>query len=74
NTPVFIKGQHLPIIGRVSMDMIAIDLTKSPEASLGDKAELWGLNLPVETIAKAAGTIPYELICQISTRVPKTII
>lgn len=70
NTPVYVKGYTVPIVGRVSMDMITIDLTQCSEhVALGDVVELWGQHIPVETIAKKAGTIPYELICQVSRRV-----
>lgn len=57
------------IVGRVSMDMIAIDLTCAPTAIVGDEVTLWGDNLSVERIAACAGTIPYELVCGISQRV-----
>lgn len=68
-TPVWVHGAEAVIIGRVSMDMMAIDLTDRPDVSLGDSVELWGTHILVERIAKAAGTIPYELTCQISERV-----
>ncbi|KTD46110.1 alanine racemase [Legionella quinlivanii] len=69
NTPVWINGYQAPIVGRVSMDMLTVDLSHVPEAAVGDPVELWGVHIPVETIAAAAGTIPYELICQLSPRV-----
>lgn len=69
NTPVWIKGQEVPIVGRISMDMTSIDLTDFPDLQLGDPVELWGSRIPVETIAASAGTIPYELLCQLSARV-----
>lgn len=71
NTPVFINGQFVPIVGRVSMDMLTVDLTDytSAKIEVGTRVELWGSNLPVERIACAASTIGYELICQISPRV-----
>lgn len=69
NTPVWIKGREVPIVGRISMDMLTVDLTAHPDVSLGEPVELWGLHLPVERIAKSAGTIAYELLCQISERV-----
>ncbi len=70
-TPVLIHGQHVPIVGRVSMDMLTVDLTdyEAADIALGTRVELWGAHLPVEHIARAAGTIGYELICQISPRV-----
>ena len=71
DTPVFINGQYVPIVGRVSMDMLSVDLTDYTDAKIGvgTRVELWGTHLPVERIARAAGTIGYELICQISPRV-----
>lgn len=69
NTPVWVRGREAVIVGRVSMDMLAIDLTSHPEVQLGDPVELWGAHVLVERIAKSAGTIGYELLCQISERV-----
>ena len=69
NTPVWVNGRHAPIIGRVSMDMLTIDLTDHPEVKLGDEVELWGPHLPIEVIATAAQTIPYDLLCRVSPRV-----
>ena len=68
---VFINGQNAPVVGRVSMDMLTVDLTDCTGADIevGARVELWGTHLPVERIARAAGTIGYELICQISPRV-----
>lgn len=68
-TPVLVKGRRAALLGRVSMDMINIDLRGVPDARLGDRVELWGPSLPVDLIARAAGTIPYELLCRITTRV-----
>ena len=68
-TPVWVRGREVKIVGRVSMDMLAIDLTDHPDIQLGDAVELWGTHVLVERIAQAAGTIGYELICQISERV-----
>lgn len=61
-TPVWINGKESQILGRVSMDMIVIDLT-AIEARVGDQVELWGKHLSVDRIAQAAGTISYELLC-----------
>lgn len=69
-TPVLLNGQLLPLVGRVSMDMITIDLRGQPEARVGDRVTLWGDGLPIERIAQAAGTIPYELFCKVTARVP----
>lgn len=63
---VLVKGQKCPLAGRVSMDMLAVDLRNCPGAKIGDKVTLWGEGLPVEHIAANAGTISYELLC--STR------
>ena len=69
DTCVYIKGQRVPIVGRVSMDMLTVDLTDCLDISLGDRVELWGEHMPVEVVARSADTIGYELICQISPRV-----
>jgi alanine racemase len=71
DTPVYINGQYVPVVGRVSMDMLTVDLTdfEAADIQLGTRVELWGAHLPVERIARAAETIGYELICQISPRV-----
>jgi alanine racemase len=68
--PVLIGGQRAPLAGRVSMDMIAADITDLPPVSVGDRVELWGTHLAVEELAAAAGTVPYELLCGVSQRVP----
>lgn len=65
DTPVWINGQYRRLVGRVSMDMIAIDLEDS-DAQIGDTVELWGKNLSVATVAHSCGTIPYELLCSVS--------
>ena len=68
-TPVLVRGRRAALIGRVSMDMIAIDLRGVPEAAPGDPVTLWGEGLPVEEIAALVGTINYELLCRLSPRV-----
>lgn len=68
-TPVLIGERRASIIGRVSMDKITVDLRKVPDAAIGDPVTLWGRGLPVEDIATAAGTIPYELLCSVCGRV-----
>ncbi|MBK8814067.1 MAG: alanine racemase [Methylococcaceae bacterium] len=68
-TPVLINGQRVPLIGRVSMDMLTVDLSSLPQAKPGDKATLWGDGLPVEEIASFADTIPYTLVCGVTQRV-----
>ena len=69
-TPVSIGGARYPLVGRVSMDMIAVDVTLAPKVVTGNKALIWGAGLPVEEIATHADTIPYELLCGVSQRVP----
>lgn len=68
--PVLVNGVRAPLAGRVSMDMIGIDITDlDPRTRAGDPVTLWGEGLPVEEIAAWANTIPYELLCGISQRV-----
>ena len=69
-TPVLIGGSRYPLVGRVSMDMIAVDVSGAPGVSTGNKAIIWGEGLPVEDVAMHADTIPYELLCGVSQRVP----
>jgi len=69
-TPVLIDGRRAPLAGRVSMDMIAVDITDLHGIHVGTPVVLWGTGLPVEEIAHHAGTIPYELLCGVSQRVP----
>jgi alanine racemase len=69
-TPVFINNQLAPIAGRVSMDMITVDVTEITNVNLGDVVELWGDNLSVETVAEYVDTINYELLTRVSARVP----
>ena len=68
-TPVQIGGFPAQVIGRVSMDLLAIDLSSAPTADVGSEVLLWGENLPVEQVAAAAGTIGYELVCGVTRRV-----
>jgi alanine racemase len=69
-TPVLVNGERAGLAGRVSMDMIGIDVTDlDRRPHLGDPVVLWGAGLPVEEIARRAQTIPYELLCGISQRV-----
>lgn len=68
-TPLSIGGVELPLIGRVSMDMITVDLRGVSGAAIGDEVELWGPSVAVERVARAAGTIPYALTCGITPRV-----
>ncbi len=68
-TPVLVNGQRARVIGRVSMDMINLDLTRVPSAEIGDPVVLWGDGLPVEEVARYASTIPYTLLCGVTQRV-----
>lgn len=72
--PVLVNGKVVPLIGRVSMDMLCVDLRPQPAACAGDPVQLWGDCLPVEAIAARAGTISYELLCNVSQRVPRAYI
>ena len=69
-TPVFIDGKPSRIIGRVSMDMLTVDLTDLPQAGLGSRVELWGPNVPASQLAALCGSIPYQLFCNLK-RVPR---
>lgn len=69
-TPVLVDGVRVPMAGRVSMDMLSVDLTDVPNAGVGTPVTLWGANLPVEEVAAAAGTVSYELLCALARRVP----
>lgn len=66
---VLVNGRSCRLAGRVSMDMITIDLANYPGANIGDPVVLWGAALPIEETAREAGTIPYELVCRITRRV-----
>lgn len=68
-SPVLIAGRRVPIVGRVSMDMVTVDVTDLPEVTIGSPAVVWGEGLPVDEIAAAAGTISYELLCGVTRRV-----
>lgn len=68
-TPVLVNGRAVPLVGRVSMDMLCLDLRSQPEARAGDPVVAWGPELPVDEIARRAGTIPYELLCRVGGRV-----
>jgi alanine racemase len=68
-TPVLVNEVQAPLAGRVSMDMLTVDVTELPQVAIGDPVVLWGNGLPVETVAAAAGTIPYELVCRVGGRV-----
>jgi alanine racemase len=68
-TPVLVNGARANLVGRVSMDLVTIDLRNHPDARIGDPVVLWGRGLPVEEIAMHADTIGYELTCGVTRRV-----
>jgi alanine racemase len=69
-TPILVDGRRTRTVGRVSMDMLCVDLTHLPDAGLGSAVVLWGEGMPVEEVAAAAGTVSYELLCALAPRVP----
>ncbi len=74
-TPVLVNGVRTRLVGRVSMDMVTVDLTPVPAAGLGSEATLWGVGpngsvLAIDEVAQAAGTVGYELMCALAARVP----
>lgn len=69
-TPVAVDGVMTRTVGRVSMDMLYVDLDPVPAADLGSRVELWGARVPVDAVAQAAGTVGYELLCALAPRVP----
>ena len=70
-TPVQVAGRASRIAGRVSMDMLTVDLTDIPDARVGDPVELWGAAVSANAVAEAAGTIAYQLFTGVSARVPR---
>jgi alanine racemase len=69
-TPVAVLGVRVPSVGRVSMDMLCVDLSTLPAAEVGAEVELWGDQVPIDDVAAAAGTVGYELMCALAPRVP----
>lgn len=69
-TPILVNGERTRTLGRVSMDMLSVDLSNIPGARIGSRVILWGEGLPVEEVARAAGTVSYELLCALALRVP----
>ncbi|HXU92449.1 MAG TPA: alanine racemase [Gallionella sp.] len=69
-TPILVDGLRTRTLGRVSMDMLFVDLSALPQAGVGSSVVLWGEGMPVEDVAHAAGTISYELTCALTARVP----
>ena len=78
-TPVLVNGVRTRTVGRVSMDMITVDLTPVPEAGLGAEVTLWGRGpngsgLSIDEVARSAGTVGYELMCALAPRVPVSVV
>lgn len=73
-TPVLVNGRVVPTVGRISMDMMIVDLGPDATDRVGDEVVLWGEGLPVERVAEAVGTIPYELVLKLTPRVSLTFI
>jgi alanine racemase len=69
-TPVLVDGQRTRTLGRVSMDMLYVDLSALPQADVGSRVVLWGEGMPIEEVARAAGTVSYGLMCARTPRVP----
>ena len=67
-TPVLVKDQLTELVGRVSMDMLTIDLSKIPDAAIGDQVVLWGKGLPVELVARHNDTSAWELLTRMTPR------
>ena len=72
-TPILVAGHRTGTLGRVSMDMLACDLTDLPEAGIGSEVVLWGSGMPADEVASAAGTISYEMLCALAARVPVSV-
>lgn len=70
--PILVGGVRTRVVGRVAMDMLYVDLTPVPHARLGSPVVLWGVGLPADEVAAAAGTVAYELLCALAARVPTT--
>jgi alanine racemase len=73
-TPVAVEGQRVSLVGRVSMDMVTVDLSQVPTARVGSEVELWGDLVPIDEVAERAGTVGYELMCALAARVPQRVI
>jgi alanine racemase len=71
---VAVAGVRTRTVGRVSMDMLAVDLGPVPDARLGSPVELWGDTIAVDEVAAAAGTIGYELLCTVTSRVRREVV
>lgn len=72
-TPVLVDGHRVSLIGRVSMDMLTVDITALPHVNVGSSVTLWGEGLPIDEVAASSDTIAYELMCAITPRVARAI-
>ncbi|MEY3042991.1 MAG: alanine racemase, partial [Pseudomonadota bacterium] len=72
-SPVLTSAGRAPLVGRVSMDSLAIDITDLPGVTVGQEVVLWGEGLPVDELAEAQGTIGYELLTRLGPRVPRVL-
>jgi alanine racemase len=78
-TPVLVDGERGRTVGRVSMDMLTVDLSPFPDAGVGSTVTLWGQSaqgavLSIDEVAQAAGTVGYELMCALAQRVPVVVV
>lgn len=73
-TPIAVAGQISQLVGRVSMDMLTVDLSALPDCGVGDRVELWGDQVAVDEVAAMADTIAYELLCAVAARVPVEVV
>lgn len=72
-TPVWLEGETVPIAGRVSMDMVTVDVTEHPAVKMGSEAELWGDHVAIDDLANRCGTVGYELMTKVTARVARVI-
>ena len=70
-TPVLVQGRRTRVLGRISMDMLHVDLSEIEDAGVGSPVTLWGRGMPVDEVAQAAGTVGYELLCAIAPRMQR---
>ena len=73
-TPVLVDGVRTRLVGRVSMDMLMVDLNPVPTATVGSPVQLWGKDIAIDDVARASETIGYELMCALALRVPVQVI
>jgi len=71
NAEVLVRGRRAPVVGRISMDLVTIDVTDAPDVRFGDEVTLLGDAITAEELARRTGTISYEIFCRISKRVPR---